>query len=75
MPQQLRDCTYVEYIRTHYGPLMKALETLDAVGRETLLRDVEDLAHRSNRSGDETMVVPVDYLEVVATKHRPVTRS
>ena len=66
---------YVEYTRTYYGPLVKALENLDAAGRETLLRDVEDLTHRSNRSGDETMVVPIDYLEVVATKHRPVTHS
>jgi hypothetical protein len=27
-----------------------------------------DLVHRFNRSGDETMVLPSDYLEVVATR-------
>jgi hypothetical protein len=26
------------------------------------------LVHRFNRSGDETMVLPSDYLEVVATR-------
>lgn len=66
---------YVEYTRTYYGPLTKALETLDAGGREILLRDVEDLVHRFNRSGDETMLVQIDYLEAVAIKHRPITRS
>ncbi len=59
---------YVEYTRSYYGPLAKALEALDAGGQEALVRDVEDLVHRFNRSGDETMVVPIDYLEVVAIK-------
>ncbi len=45
---------------------MEALEALDASGQKGLARDVEDLVHRSNRSGDGTMVIPIDYLEVVA---------
>jgi ubiquinone/menaquinone biosynthesis C-methylase UbiE len=59
---------YMEYTRTHYGPLVKALEALDASGQEALVGDVEDLVHRFNRSGDETMAVPINYLEVVAIK-------
>ncbi len=59
---------YVEYTRTYYDPLMKALEALDASGQESLVRDVEYLIRRFNRSGDETMVVPIDYLEMVAIK-------
>ena len=59
---------YVEYTRTHYRPLVKALEALNASGREALVHDVEDLVCRFNRSGDETMAVPIDYLEVVAIK-------
>ncbi len=59
---------YVEYTRTYYRPLVKALEALDASGREALVHDVEDLVCSFNRSGDETMAVPIDYLEVVAIK-------
>ena len=59
---------YVEYTRTYHDPFVKALEALDAGGQEALVRDVEDLVYRFNRSGDETMVVPIDYLEVVAIK-------
>lgn len=59
---------FLEHSRRYSGPLVKALEALDATGRETLLRDVEETVHGFNRSGSETMVVPSDYLEVVATK-------
>lgn len=59
---------YVEYTRTYYRPLVKALEALDASGREALVHDVEDLVCHFNRSGDETLAVPIDYLEVVAIK-------
>jgi hypothetical protein len=45
-----------------------ALEGLDASKQEALLSDLEDIVHRFNRSGDETMVVPSDYLEVVAVR-------
>ena len=33
-----------------------------------MLVDLEDLVDRFNRSGDETMVIPSDYLEVVSTR-------
>ena len=58
----------MEYTRTYYGLLAKALEELDTSGQEALLRDVTELVHRFNRSEDETMVVPIDYLEVAAIK-------
>jgi ubiquinone/menaquinone biosynthesis C-methylase UbiE len=56
---------YVEFMRGYYGPLLKAFEALDESGQESLTHDIEDLIDRYNRSGDETMVVPGDYLEVV----------
>jgi hypothetical protein len=34
----------------------------------TLLSELVNLVNRFNRSGDETMVVPSDYLEVVALR-------
>jgi hypothetical protein len=48
--------------------LRTALEALDASKQDALLVDLEDLIDRFNRSGDETMVVPSDYLEVVAIR-------
>ncbi len=59
---------YVEHTQTHYEPLVKALEELDAEGQKELIAEVEDLARRFDRSDDETMAVPIDYLEVVAER-------
>jgi hypothetical protein len=59
---------YIELSRVHIGVLREALEGLDASKQDALLVDLEDLVDRFNRSGDETMVVPSDYLEVVSTR-------
>lgn len=59
---------WLEVWRTHFGPLRQAFAQLEAPGREALAGDLVALVHRMNRSGDETMMVPNAYLEVVATK-------
>jgi ubiquinone/menaquinone biosynthesis C-methylase UbiE len=59
---------WVEYFRTYYGPTVKAFETLDDAGREAYARDLLALIERFNRSGDGTMIVPCEYLEVVAVR-------
>jgi SAM-dependent methyltransferase len=59
---------YVELSRVHVGFMREVLEGLDTSKRDALLGEWEDLVHRFNRSGDETMVMPSDYLEVVATR-------
>ena len=59
---------YIELSRVHVGVLREALEALDTNKQDALLVDLEDLVDRCNRSGDETMVVPSDYLEVVSTR-------
>ncbi len=59
---------FVEYFRDYYGPTLKAFESLDEAGRDALARDLEELLDDWNTSGDETLVVPSDYLEVVAVK-------
>jgi len=59
---------YVEYMRTHDGPTVKAFEALDAEGQGRLARAMEALVQQYNRSGDETAVFAGDYLEVIATK-------
>ena len=53
---------------TYYGPMLKAFDALDAVGQKGLARDLLALIGELNKSGDGTMVVPSEYLEVVVTK-------
>jgi ubiquinone/menaquinone biosynthesis C-methylase UbiE len=60
---------FLDTFRAFYGPALKAFEALDPPGRDALARDIIDLVGRFNRSGDEAMVVPSDYLEVVITRH------
>ena len=59
---------WLEFFRSYYGPTMKAFEALDDAGRREYARDIRELIERFNRSGDETMVVPSEYLEVVAVR-------
>src|SRR5712691_10562047 len=61
---------WLEFFRTYFGPTLKAFEALDATGQENLAQDLLDIVRRFNRSGDDTMVAPSDYLEVVATRRR-----
>jgi ubiquinone/menaquinone biosynthesis C-methylase UbiE len=59
---------FLDIFRTYYGPMLKAFAALDDTGREALARDIVDLVGHFNKSGDHTMVVPGEYLEVVVTK-------
>ena len=59
---------FLDIFRAYYGPMLKAFEALDEAGRKALARDIIDLVGRFNTSGDETMVVPSEYLEVIVTK-------
>jgi SAM-dependent methyltransferase len=59
---------YLEMLQTHLGPTRRAFESLEAAERKGLEGDLADLVNRFNSSGDGTMVVPSDYLEVVAVR-------
>jgi ubiquinone/menaquinone biosynthesis C-methylase UbiE len=59
---------YVGWFREYYGPTVRAFAALDAEGREALARDLKELCESRNASGDETLVVPSDYLEAVAVR-------
>jgi ubiquinone/menaquinone biosynthesis C-methylase UbiE len=59
---------FLDIFRTYYGPVLKAFAALDEAGRQALARDIIELVERFNTSGDETMAVPSEYLEVVITK-------
>jgi ubiquinone/menaquinone biosynthesis C-methylase UbiE len=58
----------VEHLRTHFGPVVAAFAALDAEHQAQLMRAMVEEAQRFNRSGDETFMVPSDYLEAVAIK-------
>jgi ubiquinone/menaquinone biosynthesis C-methylase UbiE len=59
---------FVEYFRSYYGPTLKAFESLEPEGQRYLAEDLEELLIQWNTSGDATVVVPSDYLEVVAVR-------
>jgi ubiquinone/menaquinone biosynthesis C-methylase UbiE len=60
---------WVQVFKTYYGPMLKAFAALDPAGQAALQRDLLELAGQLNRSGDGTMVVPSEYLEIVITRH------
>jgi ubiquinone/menaquinone biosynthesis C-methylase UbiE len=59
---------FIDIFKTYYGPVLKAFAALDAAKQDGLKRDVVALIATMNRSNDETMVVPSEYLEVVVTR-------
>jgi ubiquinone/menaquinone biosynthesis C-methylase UbiE len=62
---------WLEVFRTWYGPLHKAFGALDAEKQNALAEDIEELMARHNRAKDGTLVLPSEYLEVVAVRAQP----
>ena len=56
---------WIEVFRTYYGPMHKTYGALDAARQADFTRDLLALMERGNRSGDGTLVLPSEYLEVV----------
>jgi SAM-dependent methyltransferase len=56
---------WLEVFRSYYGPMNKTYAALGAAQQDALTRDLLDLIGHHNRSGDETVVLPSAYLEVV----------
>lgn len=59
---------FVEYFRNYYGPTVRAFAALEPEEQDALARDLQELLESRNVSGDGTLVVPSDYLEVVAVR-------
>ena len=59
---------YVDTIRHYLGPCMRLFDGLDEDTQERLRRELIEGLSNFNQSGEETLVLPFDYLEVVATK-------
>ncbi len=59
---------WLEVFRTFYGPVNKAFGALDADKQAAFARDVMALIDSRNRSGDATLVLPSEYVEVVIVR-------
>jgi ubiquinone/menaquinone biosynthesis C-methylase UbiE len=59
---------WIDVFKTYYGPLLKTFAALNFQAQAALTDDLFALIKRFNRSGDNTMVVPSEYLEVVLTR-------
>ncbi len=59
---------WIEVFRTYYGPMNKTYGALDVEKQAAFTRDLVDLLEQGNRSGDRTLVLPSEYLEVVVEK-------
>jgi hypothetical protein len=58
---------FIEVFRTYYGPVQKAFIAVGPEREATLEADLLALLERHNRSGDERLVAPSEYLEAVIT--------
>jgi hypothetical protein len=58
----------LEVFKTFYGPVLKTFAALQPDAQAELRKDLLRLIAEFNRSGDDTMVVPSEYLEVVITR-------
>jgi SAM-dependent methyltransferase len=56
---------WIEVFRTYYGPMNKTFDALDNEKRAAFTHDVLQLMDSRNRSGNQTLVLPSEYLEVV----------
>jgi ubiquinone/menaquinone biosynthesis C-methylase UbiE len=61
---------WLEVFKTYYGPVLKAFAALEAPAQAALQRDITALIDQFNRSGDQSMVVPSEYLEIVIVRSR-----
>jgi ubiquinone/menaquinone biosynthesis C-methylase UbiE len=59
---------WLDVFRTYYGPVLKAFAALDEAGQAGLAGDLIELLQRFNQAGTDTLAVPSEYLEVVATR-------
>src|SRR5215510_9461701 len=59
---------WLDVFKSYYGPLLKTFGALDPKAQAALTDDLFTLIKRFDRSGDKTIVVPSEYLEVVVTR-------
>jgi len=59
---------FMDVFRTYYGPINKAFAALEGERQAGFIRDLMALIESRNRSGDATLVLPSEYLEIVVER-------
>ena len=59
---------WLQVFRDYYGPTHQAFAALDRSGQKLLEADIIALLERMNIGGDESLVVPAEYMEVVIVR-------
>ncbi|HVL59398.1 MAG TPA: class I SAM-dependent methyltransferase [Burkholderiaceae bacterium] len=59
---------FIEVFRAYYGPIHKLYGALEPAKQAALTEDLTALLRRFDRGGDRGLVVPSEYLEVIATR-------
>jgi hypothetical protein len=59
---------FMEVFRAYYGPMSKAFVALEGERQAALYSDLMMLIESRNQSGDATLVLPSEYLEVVVER-------
>jgi SAM-dependent methyltransferase len=59
---------WLAFFREYFGPMMMAFARVGDEGAPALERDLLDVMRRANRAGDDALVAPAEYLEVVAVR-------
>lgn len=61
----------IQVFRDFYGPVHKAFAALDPGGQQALEQEMTAVFERHNTAGDNSLVVPAEYLEAVIIKRAP----
>jgi SAM-dependent methyltransferase len=59
---------FIDVFRSFYGPTHKAFAAIDEARRASLTADLVSLLQKYDRGGGRSLVVPGEYLEIVATR-------
>ena len=59
---------YVDFMATHYGPILKAFEVVGDANRGELAADIEGVVERYNRSGAEALKLECGWLAVLVER-------
>ena len=59
---------WVDVFRGYYGPVERAFAALPAPQQAALEAEIHRLLAAFNRSGDDTLVAPSEYLEIVVVR-------
>jgi ubiquinone/menaquinone biosynthesis C-methylase UbiE len=59
---------WLEYFRTFFGPMIMAFERVGEDGAAALENDLLEVMRTANQTGDDALVAPAEYSEVVAVR-------